>query len=108
MSQQYFPLATVIYYGPDESLALKAVAAIIPVRDAEPSALRAWRTESLDIRRDAAIADEMLAFIKLHGAKQTVIGDGIWGCVHQTGVDYPEGEVCPHCPYWRDRENRGE
>ena len=108
--QNNFPLATVIYYGPDETLALKAVASIIPERDAEPSAVRAWRVERLDglhdIRRDAAIADEMIAFIRLHGVQRTVVGDGIWGCVHETGVEFPADEDCPHCPYWIGRENR--
>jgi len=102
----HFPLATVIYYGPDETLALKAVASIIPEPDAAPSAIRAWRAQSLDIRRDAAIADEMIAFIRLHDVRRTVVGDGIWGCVHETGVEFPAGEDCPHCPYWIGRENR--
>jgi hypothetical protein len=24
----------------------------------------------------------------------------IFGCPHEEGIDYPEGEKCPYCPYW--------
>jgi hypothetical protein len=25
------------------------------------------------------------------------------GCPHEEGVDYPEGEACPDCPFWAGR-----
>jgi hypothetical protein len=26
------------------------------------------------------------------------------GCPHEEGIDYPEGEACPECPYWAGRD----
>jgi hypothetical protein len=26
------------------------------------------------------------------------------GCPHEEGIDYPEGEACPACPFWAGRE----
>ena len=27
-----------------------------------------------------------------------------YGCQHEEGIDYPEGELCPDCPFWAGRE----
>jgi hypothetical protein len=34
----------------------------------------------------------------------TKVADGIIGCPHEEGVDYPEGKYCPQCPYWAGRD----
>src|SRR5712692_4405008 len=34
---------------------------------------------------------------------QTGFLDGIIGCPHEEGIDYPEGKSCPQCPYWARR-----
>jgi hypothetical protein len=26
------------------------------------------------------------------------------GCPHEEGIDYPEGEPCPQCPFWTHRD----
>ena len=26
------------------------------------------------------------------------------GCPHEEGVDYPEGQICPQCPFWAHRD----
>jgi hypothetical protein len=33
-----------------------------------------------------------------------VVTDGIIGCPHEEGTDYPEGASCPQCPYWAGRD----
>ena len=30
--------------------------------------------------------------------------DGLIGCPHEEGIDYPEGKSCPQCPYWAGRD----
>jgi hypothetical protein len=30
--------------------------------------------------------------------------DKIIGCPHEEGIDYPDGEQCPVCPYWAGRD----
>jgi hypothetical protein len=28
----------------------------------------------------------------------------IFGCPHEEGIDYPDGEHCPRCHYWKDHD----
>jgi hypothetical protein len=30
--------------------------------------------------------------------------DRIIGCPHEEGIDYPDGQKCPQCPYWASRD----
>jgi len=48
--------------------------------------------------------EELLAFIAEHNTKSVIMADGIIGCPHQEGIDYPDGEVCQECPFWRRRD----
>jgi hypothetical protein len=36
--------------------------------------------------------------------KTVVIADAIMGCPHEEGIDYPDGDSCPKCPYWAGRD----
>jgi hypothetical protein len=47
---------------------------------------------------------EVAGFIVSHGVKSVVMTDGIIGCPHEEGIDYPEGTSCPKCPYWAGRD----
>ena len=40
------------------------------------------------------------AFKERHGVVQTVSDARVLGCPHQEGIDYPEGQECPQCPFW--------
>ena len=51
-----------------------------------------------------AMDGKILAFVEENGAKSVVLSDGIIGCPHEEGKDYPEGETCPECPYWANRD----
>lgn len=101
---QGYPIATVAYYGPDARSATKAAVAVLPFEGAEPEALERWFNEARDIRRDHRVNEQILQFIRSHGAKSVLMSDGIIGCPHEEGVDYPEGESCPRCPYWAGRD----
>jgi len=94
----------VAYYGPDASRASKVAVGIIPEEDAHATELRRWFSETADVRADRAISGEILEFIQLHRAKSVVLSPGIIGCPHEEGIDYPDGEVCPRCPYWATRD----
>ena len=59
-----WPIATIVFYGPDASRATKVVVSVIPSEDAEPSDMRDWQIVHGDVRRDPAIAAEMLAFME--------------------------------------------
>ena len=99
-----YPVATVAYYGPDASRASKVAVGIIPEEDARPAELRRWFSETGDVRADPAVNVEIIEFIRLHRAKSVVLSPGIFGCPHEEGIDYPDGEVCPRCPYWATRD----
>ena len=99
-----YPVATIAFYGPDDKRASKVAVAIVSEQDAEPSALERWFSEYTDIRNDMAVAQQILAFVQQHQAKSVTIADRILGCPHEEGIDYPQGQVCPHCPFWAHRD----
>ena len=43
-------------------------------------------------------------FIEQHDVKSVVLSDRIIGCPHEEGIDYPQGEACPRCPFWAIRD----
>src|SRR6266478_394940 len=99
-----YPLATVAYYGPDDNRATKLVVGIVRIEGAEPDVLERWFSEDGDVRSDSVIGSEVLAFIERHNVKSVIMADRIIGCPHEEGSDYPEGQVCPHCPFWAHRD----
>jgi hypothetical protein len=99
-----YPIATVAFYGPDNTRASKVAVAILNTQDAEPAALERWFTEEDDVRTDPAVGAEILRFVQDHGAKSVVMTDRIIGCPHEEGIDYPEGQACPQCPFWTHRD----
>ncbi|HAS6957203.1 hypothetical protein [Vibrio vulnificus] len=98
-----FPVATVAFYGPDNTVATKLVCAIIPYDGADPEPMKKWFKET-DIRKDELILKEVLAFIENNGAKTVSMVEDVIGCPHEEGIDYPEGEHCPQCLYWKGKD----
>ena len=99
-----YPVATLAFYGPDDKRASKLSVGIIPSEGAEPTQLERWYTDTSDARNDAEIAEAVVRFIEEHGAKSVVATDGIIGCPHEEGIDYPEGQSCPKCAFWANRD----
>lgn len=97
------PVATIAFYGPNDERASKAAVGIIAAEGAEAEPLERWFSEETDVRHDQAIGEQIVAFIGEHGAKTVVMTDRIIGCPHEEGKDYPDGEVCPQCPFWAHR-----
>jgi hypothetical protein len=98
-----FPVATVAFYGPDDRHANKLVIGIIRHEGAEAE-LRKWYSEDADIRSLPNIEAEIQSFIKQHDVLSVSMVDRIIGCPHEEAVDYPDGESCPKCPFWRNRD----
>ena len=99
-----YPVATIAFYGPTDARATKVAVGIVSADGADPDVLERWYSEEEDVRFSSTIAQEIVAFIKKHGAKSSVMTDRIIGCPHEEGIDYPEGEVCPNCPFWAGRD----
>ena len=99
-----YPLATIAFYGPTDTLATKIVVSIVRDEGRDPDPLERWFSEDTDVRNDPSIGDQILAFLKEHGAKSVIATDSLIGCPHEEGIDYPEGKSCPRCPYWAGRD----
>ncbi len=99
-----YPVATVAFYGPDDTHATKVAVGIVAAEGAQAEALERWFAEERDVRSDPAIGRAILDFIQRHGVKSVVMTDRIIGCPHEEGVDYPEGQACPRCPFWAHRD----
>ncbi|MGR5208751.1 hypothetical protein [Vibrio alfacsensis] len=98
-----FPIATVAFYGPDDKTATKLVCAIIRYEGAEPEPMKKWFSSS-DIRKSEMVLKEVLEFIDENSAKTVGMVEEIIGCPHEEGIDYPKGEYCPECTFWRGRD----
>ena len=99
-----YPVATVAFYGPDDQRASKVVVAIVNAEGAEPAVLERLFAEEGDVRADPAVGGNILRFVLEQGAKTVVMTDRIIGCPHEEGIDYPDGQACPQCPFWAHRD----
>ncbi len=95
-------VATIAYYGPDDRTPAKVVVGIVPTSGKEPTALKRW--VGLNVTSDPTIQREIVDFVKSHGATKVAVTDGIIGCPHEEGIDFPIGEDCPFCPFWRGKQ----
>jgi hypothetical protein len=62
-------------------------------------------TDEGDIRKDREIGDEILKLLNSYGVQSMGVQEENLGCPHEEGIDYPDGQVCPQCPFWA-RRNR--
>ncbi len=99
-----YPAATVAFYGPDNRRASKVAVGIVLGADEEPAYLERWYSDTEDLRTDGRTFEEIVEFIKRHGVTNVVMADAIIGCPHEEAIDYPEGQSCPKCPYWENRD----
>lgn len=99
-----FPIGTVAFYGPDNRRASKIAAAVIIAEGEEAADLRRWFDDAGDIRARGDVLEEISEFFRAHGVRSVAMVDGVIGCPHEEGIDYPEGEACPQCPYWAGRD----
>jgi hypothetical protein len=95
-----FPIGTLVYYGPDDKLTTKIVASVF-LREDTPPIIRKWTGDGV-VTDPQAIA-ELGQFFKQNGVLRVVMTGSNAGCPHEEGVDYPVGETCPICLYWKDR-----
>ncbi|MGR5246887.1 hypothetical protein ACP3VU_19705 [Vibrio sp. PNB23_22_6] len=65
--------------------------------------MKKWFSSS-DIRKSEMVLKEVLEFIDENSAKTVGMVEEIIGCPHEEGIDYPKGEYCPECTFWRGRD----
>jgi hypothetical protein len=103
LGDQGFPLATLAFYGPDDKKATKAVLGIF-LREGEESTLSRYFGEDKDARYKVEVQQSILARLNEHAARTLIMVEKLFGCPHEEGIDYPAGEGCPHCPFWKGRD----
>ena len=99
--QAEYPLGTVALYGPDDKITTKIAAAVMTHTNAEP-VLRRW--VGTGVKDDPKVQEQLRAFFQLYGVKSVVASDGNMGCPHEEGEDFPPGEDCPFCPWWKGKQ----
>lgn len=98
-------MATVAFYGPNRTLATKIAVGIVDAEGQDARLLERWRSEDgVDIRFKTTVINEIDRFLKRNKVRSVVMVDAIIGCPHEEGIDYPDGEECPACPYWHGRD----
>jgi hypothetical protein len=96
-----YPVGTVALYGPDDKTTTKIAAGVIPHENAEPIIQR-W--VATDVTTNPKVQQEMKEFFLQHGVKQVAMSQGNMGCPHEEGEDFPHGEDCPFCPFWKGKQ----
>jgi hypothetical protein len=99
-----YPIATVAFYGPDARRASKVAVGIVADESDDVVDMKRWLSDDMDVRSDFAIGKSIEEFLRGHDVRSVVMTDRIIGCPHEEGVDYPEGQTCPACPYWEGRD----
>ncbi len=95
-----YPLGVLLYYGPDDQTVTKITAEIFSGPSAEPI-IKRWYGDR--VTTDTQVLAELGGYFKTHHVKRVVMTDKVIGCPHESGIDYPEGEECPYCPFWQNR-----
>src|SRR3954452_11529505 len=98
-----YPGATVAFYGPDDRRASKLAVGIVLAENEEAVDLKRWFAELGDVREDARVAEEVLAYMEGFGVRSVAMVARITGCPHEDGTDY-QGPPCALCPFWAERD----
>jgi len=96
-----YPIGTVALYGPDDKKTTKIVAAAIVDKDADPI-LERW--VGTDVQESPKVQQGIKDFFVKHQVQSVVATDRNMGCPHEEGEDFPDGEDCPFCPFWRGKQ----
>ncbi len=99
-----YPVATIAFYGPDDSRATKVAVGIILKEGGGAEVLERWYSQTADVRTDPQTNQQILNFVRTHEVASVAPVDRIIGCPHEEGIDYREGEKCPKCPFWATRD----
>jgi hypothetical protein len=103
LGNQGFPSATLAFYGPDDKKATKAVLGIF-LHDCAKATIHRYFSNDKDVRFKIDVQENVLARLQEHQVRSLIMREKIFGCPHEEGIDYPEGQDCPQCPFWKGRD----
>jgi hypothetical protein len=96
-----YPIGTVAFYGPDDKTRTKIAAGVI-LHDSAEAIIKRW--VATDVTTNPKIQQEMKNFFLKYGVKTVAMSEGNMGCPHEEGLDFPHGEDCPFCPFWKGKQ----
>ena len=96
-----FPIGTIALYGPDDKTTTKIVAGVMLEENAE-AIIERW--VGTDVKESPKVQKQIEEFFAKHGVKSVAATDQNMGCPHEEGEDFPVGEDCPFCPYWKGQQ----
>ena len=97
-------VVTIALYGPDDVLATKLVASAVKESSGKIEEMKRWYSDGqTDVRESDAVVKGVADLVARYNPKQILSPGTIFGCPHEEGIDYPEGEWCPECPFWFGR-----
>ena len=99
IQQGNFPIGTIAYYGPNDQVVTKIVVAVLPDEQTNPI-LKKWSGEG--VAQDPETAAAIGEFLQEQRVQKVVMTEGVIGCPHEEGVDFPTGESCLECPFWAE------
>jgi len=101
----HYPVGTVAFYGPDDKTTTKIAAGVI-LHDGAAPIVQRW--VATDVATSPKIQQEIYAFFRQYGVTQVTMSDGNMGCPHEEGEDFPVGEDCPFCPFWKGKQGSNQ
>jgi hypothetical protein len=96
-----YPIGTVALYGPNDKMTTKIAAGVILHAEADPIVMR-W--VGTNVTTNPKVQKEMQEFFEQHGVKSVALVEENMGCPHEEGEDFPVGEDCPFCPFWKGKQ----
>jgi hypothetical protein len=100
-----YPIGTIAHYGPDNKTCTKIAAAVI-LNDERDTVVERFLGDN--VFGDPAVSEKIRALFAKHKVAKVAAFNGIIGCPHEEKVDFPVGEECPHCPWWRGKQDSFE
>jgi len=96
-----YPIGTVALYGPDDKTTTKIAAGVITGPTAEPIIERWVATE---VTTNPKIQNQIKEFFMKNGVETVIATSGNMDCPHEEGEDFPDGDDCPFCPFWKGKQ----
>ena len=98
-----YPVGSITMYGPDRENTVLVIGSVFHDENMTQPTTKRWLGSS--VRSDGNVMRQMAEFFLVHEVKSVICLRENVGCVHQEGIDYPAGQACPFCPYWRDKHS---
>jgi hypothetical protein len=101
-----YPVAKVALFGPDDRVTTKIVASVVSW-PGEPPVVQSWM--GTGVMDSPKVRSQIEMFFEKRAVRTLVLMQG-WcnmGCPHEAAMDFPAGQDCPFCPYWKGRQATG-